>query len=403
LPEIPDWYAQTAKDGEDYAVLDLPINDRSFDKTYMQYQTTHEKPLVTGHVSRLPGEAFAFLDNLPLLQELRQRDQLPDPALTAVTQQLSLLHENNIRYIVIHKAFANAGLQNIWRDWLTFSPAYEDEELIVYRTRPSFGQDFELAHVLTPELGLINAKLSPNEAVQSGTVTVDARWGTTATPRDGYDLCLLLLTPSAEIVQAHCLAPDPMTPSDEWPAHDVRRGSYYLPISQEIESGSYQLGISLSEPGTSSDLVGEVAIIGDLVVHPFAPSHTVKASWQDSIHLVGYDLEQEEENLTATLFWQAQKPIDSSYKVFLHVVDKETGAIVAQNDAIPREWGYPTTAWKTGEIVRDVISLPQSGLSSDNYELHVGLYDELTGQRLMVVSNNSDTPQEYLTLNLKGP
>ncbi len=97
------------QDGEKYAILDLPINDRSYDKWYMQYQTIHEKPLVTGHVSRLPREAFHFLDSVPLLRDLQQRDQLPDPALTAVGEQLRLLHEAGVRYLLIHKAFANAG------------------------------------------------------------------------------------------------------------------------------------------------------------------------------------------------------------------------------------------------------------------------------------------------------
>ena len=401
-PEVPAWYAQAGTDGEEYAVLDLPINDRSYDKWYMQYQTTHGKPLATGHVSRLPREAFGFLDSVPLLKNLRQRDQLPDPALTAVSEQLRLLHEADIRYLVIHKAFANEGLQTVWRDWLTFAPAYEDEDLIVYRTRPLFGQDFTFASKLTSELGLIAAQHSPMDAVQSGTIAVDARWGTAEMPTDAYDVCLLLLTPSGESAQIHCFPPDPVTPTGEWPANDVRHGNYVFQISENVDPGRYELALSLAKAG-SKELVGETVTIGSVFVHAFSPSHTVDASWQDEIQLTGYDLEPDEETLKLTLFWQAQQPVSASYKVFVHLINRTTGEILAQSDAIPRDWRYPTNAWEPGEIIRDVITLPLSGIPSAGYELRVGLYDEQTGQRLLVVNDGSSTPQEYLTMMTVEP
>ena len=36
----------------------------------MVYQTVHGKPIMSGHVSRLPQEAFAFLDSVPFLEPL---------------------------------------------------------------------------------------------------------------------------------------------------------------------------------------------------------------------------------------------------------------------------------------------------------------------------------------------
>ena len=78
---VPAWYAHAAADAESYAVLDLPINDRSYDKWYMAYQTVHDKPLATGHVSRRPREATVFLDSVPLVANLAERDQLPDSSL----------------------------------------------------------------------------------------------------------------------------------------------------------------------------------------------------------------------------------------------------------------------------------------------------------------------------------
>ena len=71
---------------------------------------------------------------------------------------------------------------------------------------------------------------------------------------------------------------------------------------------------------------------------------------------------------------------------------------MAQNDAIPRGWEYATNVWKANEIVRDVISLPLNDVSPGLYELRVGLYNELTGQRLFVTPHDLSTPQEYLLL-----
>ena len=402
LPEIPSWHAQAATDGETYAVLDLPINDRSYDKWYMQYQTAHGKPLATGHVSRLPREASYFLDSVPLLKNLRQRDQLPDPELTAVSEQLELLHEAGIRYLIIHKEFANEGLQAVWRDWLTIEPAYEDEELIVYRTKPLYDQDFTFATELVPEIGLIAAQLSPIDANQSGTIAIDARWGTADSPGASYNVCMLLLDFQGEPVQTLCLPPDPQTATIDWPANDVRRTSYIFPLSENIDPGSYQLGLTLANTGNIKS-IGKMAAIGEVTIHPFSPTHEVDANWQNEVSLAGYDFEQEDDSLILTLFWQALQPISRSNKVFVHLVNVETGKILAQSDAIPRDWQYPTDRWQEDEIIRDEIVLPISSIPSDEYELRIGLYDELTSQRLMVSENGASAPQEYLTLMPVAP
>jgi hypothetical protein len=396
-PQAPEWYSDVAENGEMYTVLDLPLNDRSYDKWYMQYQTVHEKPLATGHVSRLPRETFDFLNSVPLLKDLRQRDQLPDKALTDVTKQLNLLDQAGIRYLVIHKKFANEGLQAVWRDWLTVSPTYEDEQLIVYRTAPRYGQDFSFTYNLGEELGLIAASISPLEAVQSGTINVEVRWGTSARLTEAFDFCLLLLDEAGEALQTSCYSPDPFLPTDSWPANDVLRADYRLHVDDNLAAGPYDLAISLADAHTNT-LSGETAVVGKVNVHPYSPSHHTTANWQDEIQLTGFDLHKDDKNLDLVLFWQAQQPVASSYKVFVHVVDSASGEIVAQSDAIPRNWGYKTNDWEAGEIVRDPISLSLDDAPPGSYELRVGLYDESSGQRLLINSEDSARTQEFLVL-----
>ena len=65
LPTSP-FQKQMAQDGEDYAVLDIPL-DRSDTKRYLYYQTQHEKSTVQGRVARVPAEAYALFNRIPLL------------------------------------------------------------------------------------------------------------------------------------------------------------------------------------------------------------------------------------------------------------------------------------------------------------------------------------------------
>src|SRR5512135_1043449 len=113
----------------------------------MFYQIMHGKPLVEGRVLRLPREAFDFMDSDPFLQALRHGNRM-DPALGDVSHQLRQLADAGVRYIVLHKKFARPEQLAAWRDWLTFSPFHEDDEIVVYRTDPQLGRDFTPAYQL---------------------------------------------------------------------------------------------------------------------------------------------------------------------------------------------------------------------------------------------------------------
>ena len=150
---------------------------RNYDKWYMLYQTVHGKPLVEGHVSRLPREAFVFLDSTRFLRKLHLSKSKMDPNLEDVTNQLRPLAEAGVRYIILHKHFAQPKQLGAWRDWLTFEPYHEDEDLVVYRTDPRLGRDFVLTHEMTEGLGIIRAAFSPHKTTQTDVIYVDVRGG----------------------------------------------------------------------------------------------------------------------------------------------------------------------------------------------------------------------------------
>jgi len=90
------------------------------------------------------------------------------------------------------------------------------------------------------------------------------------------------------------------------------------------------------------------------------------------------------------VLWQALKPLDEDYTVFVHAVDGE-GTIWGQRDTEPQEGEYPTTEWRLGEIVQDRYELqidvagPREG-----YQLVVGLHDSETEERLRLPDGTTE-------------
>jgi hypothetical protein len=119
----------------------------------------------------------------------------------------------------------------------------------------------------------------------------------------------------------------------------------------------------------------------------------------DHFRLLGYDLSREGSTLRLTLHWQATEQPDTSYKVFVHLFDPVMGAIIAQNDAVPRDWTYPTTWWDKGEVVSDEIQLSMGDVPQGTYHLAIGMYHPDSGERLAVVdAEGRRQPQRQLVL-----
>ncbi len=84
--------------------------------------------------------------------------------------------------------------------------------------------------------------------------------------------------------------------------------------------------------------------------------------------------------------WQVTTPADGPRRIFLHAVDGQ-GAIVAQDDRL----GAPAEHWQAGDIVVQILTLPES-----TGELRLGVYNPADKQRL-----TTDEGAEYVVLSMQ--
>ena len=86
------------------------------------------------------------------------------------------------------------------------------------------------------------------------------------------------------------------------------------------------------------------------------PRNSVDATLGGLVRMVGYDVSgfdvRAGDVLTTSLYWQAEKPLQQDYQVFLHLV--RDGKPVAQGDGPPSDGAYPSSLWRVGEVVADL-------------------------------------------------
>jgi hypothetical protein len=108
------------------------------------------------------------------------------------------------------------------------------------------------------------------------------------------------------------------------------------------------------------------------------PGHALDTRFGDSIRLAGYSISGENaapgDILQLALFWMADTPLATRYKVFVHVLGPDD-KLLTQLDREPGGGLVPTTLWQPDQVVVDRygIALPAHTLPG-RYRIAVGLY-----------------------------
>ena len=124
------------------------------------------------------------------------------------------------------------------------------------------------------------------------------------------------------------------------------------------------------------------------------------AQFGDEIKLYGHYLEQNEDELNVTLYWQAISPPAVDYFSFIHLLDAD-GEIVAQQAFVPVGGVRPTMGWRAGELLTDAytITLPLD-LQSGEYQLVAGLFEPESWIRPFVTHQNEHQDDDQFVLEV---
>lgn len=180
-----------------------------------------------------------------------------------------------------------------------------------------------------------------------------------------------------------------------WEKGEVISATIHLPVPETTQParGNVTIGLrdavgnwqaATSATGRVLDMPISAAAIKMAPERPLLPQPQVETAvhFGDELLLIGYDLEQENDVLQLTLYWQALAPMTRDYTTFVHVLAADNH-VPAQQDSQPHGGAYPTSIWDAHEIVADTkqVSLMEWG---ENTRLVVGAYDLETLTRLPV-------------------
>jgi len=173
-------------------------------------------------------------------------------------------------------------------------------------------------------------------------------------------------------------------------------------VSEKMDAGDPHNGVE--EWLAQHAFVGTNQVFGDYRVTPYTFGGQItllaqgKSFGSNGIRLEssGYALVKQprSEWLNVWLRWDTSKAIPRSYTVFVHLLD-EDGTLSAQHDGLPGAAFAPTQTWVPGATVEDRHSIGiDLTLPAGTYQISIGLYDSLTGQRLAV----DDGPDDSLVI-----
>lgn len=222
-------------------------------------------------------------------------------------------------------------------------------------------------------------------------------WQATASLPADYTLQFSLLAPQEQyLVSAEPLSPR-YAPTAWRPGEAVGVG-YRFRVPAFALAGTYPLQATVLN--ADGKPVGPAVTLSKLTVKATTrnfelPANVtpISAYISDEIELVGYNLidhtVEPRDSFGLKLYWRSVNPAESNYTVFVHVVGPDE-VMRGQWDSVPMQGQAPTSGWLPGEIIEDTYEVPMSRDAPPwKYDIFVGMYDPLTGERLPVSNANA--------------
>jgi hypothetical protein len=119
-------------------------------------------------------------------------------------------------------------------------------------------------------------------------------------------------------------------------------------------------------------------------------SHRADVTFGDALILLGYDAPtmyaQPGDSIPITLYWQALKPLEKNYSIFLHLLDENDieAQVQDKGQAYPGRGNLPTTTLAPGQTWAETWVMPVRATAYAPARLtwEIGLFDMTTGARL---------------------
>ncbi len=269
--------------------------------------------------------------------------------------------------------------------------------------QPTIRAEVPILHAFDCGLAIVRWHPERLEVADGEEVAAFVQWTARAAPLPEVSTRLSLVDEQGRAVATAEAPLSAIYPTSRWPLHALVNSRAALHVPAGAPPGSYRLLLELRD--ADGRLLGQWSPGDPILVKAAERNRTlpsfaypVGVRFGELIALPGYDLERAGGQVVVTLHWQALAAPGRDYKVFLHCFDPATEKIVAQRDAMPLADTYPTSRWAEGEVVSDRLVLDMAGVPSGRYQLAVGWYDPLTGERLEPVGDPARISQRRVLL-----
>jgi hypothetical protein len=189
-------------------------------------------------------------------------------------------------------------------------------------------------------------------------------------------------------------------PTRQWRPGEIFADAYLLPVAEFSGAGLGQLSVGFYPKGRPDERAAVVDARGSPVADRVVaaairlqpdPGHEAGSGapdgaapplsyWAGGIQLNSAMVTRtaEGEPVGVQLEWGATAPVPRNYTIFVQLLDADN-QLLAQRDVQPQNGAWPTSTWRSGDRISDVIQWQPTGRPWQ--KLILGLYDE-QGMRL---------------------
>jgi hypothetical protein len=248
---------------------------------------------------------------------------------------------------------------------------------------------------------LLGYQLHTQTVHPAETVPITLYWELLAPPALDYSIFIHLLGRQRQVIGQIDTYPG----GGKWPTTllapgDIVAGTYEVPVSPEAEFTHAPTLVRIAvgiydfhEPGRPGkpavNAAGEPVdpLIGTIRLVPWqwpeTSATTQPVSFTDKLTLLNVQLDNTDTpDRKITFYWQAEVPMTTNYTVFIQAWDVTSNQYTAGFDGPPVSGDFPTSYWLPGKVVVDAHTIDVGAMPPGTYNLLVGLYNPINGERL---------------------